>query len=340
MLIANPHKTDIIDKSSEVNEIFVIHYVLVLSIFLVFIRLIFHYLASRQTDILMNILFIIGLGFSILLLKKNKIFMTKIFFAIMFIVYSLILFSIRGLDMIPWIFIFPVGSILLFGVIGGLIWCFVYVLLASQILYIIWDSLILTFSLKMLIFESITVFFVSIVFASLYDYMVSHRIKKLVYTSNHDKLTGLFNRHFFYEYALKELQKSKRFGQNLSLLSFDIDFFKNVNDTYGHAAGDSVLKTLTSVIDHEIRKSDIFARLGGDEFVILLFNVDEASSLLFANKLLDVVRFTSFEFVDNVTISMGLSVVKDEDSLDSFIKRSDDALYEAKRQGRDKVCTV
>ena len=114
---------------------------------------------------------------------------------------------------------------------------------------------------------------------------------------------------------------------------FDIDFFKVINDTYGHHIGDLVLTNLSEAIHLHIRDSDTFARWGGEEFIILCPNTDEEHIIQFVEKLQDNIKKTNFLPVPSVTVSFGVTLFKSDDTIDSIQKRADDALYEAKRSG-------
>ena len=155
--------------------------------------------------------------------------------------------------------------------------------------------------------------------------------------ASRDKLTNLYNRHKFSELFALELERYKRHGTIFSLCIFDIDFFKKINDIYGHMIGDEVLVKLSSEISKNIRTNDVFARWGGEEFVLLLPSTTIQSALIFAEKIREIVEKISFTRNFNITISIGASEVTQGDTQDSLIIRADEALYESKRTGRNKV---
>jgi len=152
-----------------------------------------------------------------------------------------------------------------------------------------------------------------------------------------DQLTGIYNRHKFEELFILETERSRRFSQPLSLILIDIDHFKAVNDTYGHDVGDEVLKTLSDIVQEHIRKIDIFARWGGEEFLILSPNTDLNNIQNLAEKLRLAVENTSFPTVHHVTISLGISTFREEDTFSSLFKRVDQGLYYAKEHGRNQI---
>lgn len=151
-----------------------------------------------------------------------------------------------------------------------------------------------------------------------------------------DALTGILNREHFDISLEKELQRAKRYHTYLSLLMFDIDHFKEVNDKYGHDVGDQVLKRLSLLIRHQMRDTDIFARWGGEEFMIITPNELTASRLL-AEKLRHSIEETLFDTVGDITCSFGLSTYYEGDSVETITKRCDEALYSAKDAGRNCV---
>jgi two-component system, cell cycle response regulator len=157
-----------------------------------------------------------------------------------------------------------------------------------------------------------------------------------------DGLTQVFNRRYFVETLEREIGRALRYRRELSLIMFDIDRFKGVNDSFGHLAGDHVLKHLASVIKTRIRREDVLARYGGEEFAIVLPEIDNANCLPFAEKIRQIVERTDFKFENvriPVTISMGIATV-DGEVIDpqTLTKRADERLYEAKASGRNRVC--
>src|SRR5579871_4427531 len=157
-----------------------------------------------------------------------------------------------------------------------------------------------------------------------------------------DGLTQIFNKRYFLEMLERELSRAHRYRRPLSLVMFDIDHFKKVNDGFGHLAGDYVLKHLAQTVRSKIRREDCFARYGGEEFAIVLPEIDGGSCLPFAEKIRQIVEKTEFKFENvriPVTISMGIATVDAElTEPAALIKRADERLYEAKASGRNRVC--
>jgi diguanylate cyclase (GGDEF)-like protein len=155
-----------------------------------------------------------------------------------------------------------------------------------------------------------------------------------------DPLTGLYNRRFFYEALEKEVQRSARYGTTASLVLFDVDDFKRINDSLGHQAGDDVLRKIGSIIDGLIRPVDSFARLGGEEFGLLLPETSQLDALLAAERLRTAISRQAVLGDRRVTISGGVaSCPADATTLEELERKADTALYWAKRNGKN-LCAV
>lgn len=164
-------------------------------------------------------------------------------------------------------------------------------------------------------------------------------INKLLETqATTDALTGIFNRVKFDQALITEISKAERYNSPLSIVIFDIDHFKKVNDTYGHSTGDNVLIRLTRLVGVNIRKTDIFARWGGEEFVIQVPGVPLAQAVIFADKLRRKVEEFNFTEPRNLTLSFGVAAFQHGDNSTTLINRADKALYRAKESGRNQVC--
>ena len=156
-----------------------------------------------------------------------------------------------------------------------------------------------------------------------------------------DLLTGLYNRRYFMEYAQREFIRARRFNQSVSILFADLDRFKKINDTYGHAIGDDVLKRVGKVIQSHVRQVDLSARLGGEEFIILLIQGRGESLPNIAERLRHAIEKDTLEVNGQqipYTISIGVTSLQPEDkSIQDVIDRADEALYRAKKNGRNQV---
>lgn len=173
---------------------------------------------------------------------------------------------------------------------------------------------------------------------------VNERLKesnqKLEELSNTDVLTGVYNRRKLIEVIEAELNKGARYGNTCSLIMFDIDHFKNINDSHGHQAGDRVLKSVSLATKNAIRETDSIGRWGGEEFIVLLpeTELNEAKSV--ATKLQLRIKQLSFAPLDlTVTASFGVATYNKHEDCDTFIHRADEFMYQAKENGRDQVIT-
>lgn len=157
-----------------------------------------------------------------------------------------------------------------------------------------------------------------------------------------DALTEIPNRLAYEKKADEEIARWKRFGNPLSLAVWDIDFFKKVNDTYGHKAGDKVLKTIAQLLNGRIRETDFLARFGGEEFVMLLPGTKQEETLRLVNDLRTKVEKCGFHYHGDsvkITVSCGVSCFGEGDTLETVFERADKALYKAKENGRNQ-CVV
>lgn len=162
--------------------------------------------------------------------------------------------------------------------------------------------------------------------------------KRLVHLAVTDPLTQIYNRLKFNNALDIEIQRATRHKRIFSLMMFDIDHFKDVNDSFGHEVGDETLKTLTNIVSRHVRVTDTFARWGGEEFVILVVETPAEGGRMFAEKLRKEIEETSFGIAGKITCSFGVTQFKVTDDITSIIKRVDEALYEAKKTGRNRAC--
>ena len=157
-----------------------------------------------------------------------------------------------------------------------------------------------------------------------------------------DGLTGVHNKRYFLEFLEREIAVCQRHGHPLTLVMFDVDHFKRINDTHGHLAGDAVLKDLTARIRPRIRREDLFARYGGEEFACVLPSTALPGGVVFAEQLRTIIEGRPCPFEDQriaYTISIGVTTLHRETGVDtaSLIRRADENLYAAKRTGRNRV---
>ncbi len=174
------------------------------------------------------------------------------------------------------------------------------------------------------------------------DHLEESFQKQMLESAMRDGLTGAYNKRYFMDRLESEIQFSLRHNVNLALMIFDLDKFKDVNDTYGHLAGDNVLAAFAKSVQDSIRNEDVFARYGGEEFAILTRSINRNDVYNFAER----IRATTANLViesDNVripiTVSIGIATIPEDPALgpDDLIKAADAMLYQAKRDGRNRV---
>ena len=155
--------------------------------------------------------------------------------------------------------------------------------------------------------------------------------------ATYDALTNIYNRSKFNEVLDDEIVKAQFEEKDLSFAIFDIDFFKKVNDNYGHIIGDKTLINFATTIQKHVRGSDTFARWGGEEFVLALVGANEENAFKVVDNLRKIIEETKFLEIGNITCSVGITQLQKNDKVDDMIKRADDALYVSKSNGRNIV---
>nr|WP_244270888.1 sensor domain-containing diguanylate cyclase [Thioalkalivibrio sp. ALJ1] len=156
----------------------------------------------------------------------------------------------------------------------------------------------------------------------------------------YDRLTGVANRRYFESLLDREVQRAERYGQVFSLVMFDLDHFKDVNDTYGHAIGDAVLQDVTRVAGERLRSSDVLGRWGGEEFMVLLPGDGAETGARVAEAIRARVAGHAFPRVGEVTVSLGVAEFYAEEPRSELLRRLDEAMYRAKREGRNRVAVA
>jgi diguanylate cyclase (GGDEF)-like protein len=165
-------------------------------------------------------------------------------------------------------------------------------------------------------------------------------MKELENAAYIDGLTGIYNRKHFIELAYVDVERAQRLDQTIYTAMLDIDFFKKVNDTYGHAAGDMVLKAIAGIIQQTIRAYDLLCRYGGEEFALLILDINASEAFSLMERIRENIESTiiNYEGVNiKITCSIGLAEFLRTDTLESSINKSDEALYAAKKSGRNQV---
>jgi len=233
---------------------------------------------------------------------------------------------------------------------------FVIHLAPNQWLYMTIASIITsaTFVLRFLLFPDEIRFFdifsciiyiiIATVASCVYSYRVNYfkRIQyidrlKFLAMSQTDSLTGIYNRWKFNDELTRWIGYSKRYKTPLSLVIFDLDDFKQINDQYGHLVGDKVIVNTSQVISKAIRQSDVFARWGGEEFVLLLPHTDIQQAWELAERIRKLVAENTLAFGKRITCSFGLVSLREDDTEEILLHRADRLLYEAKKAGKNTI---
>jgi diguanylate cyclase (GGDEF)-like protein len=167
--------------------------------------------------------------------------------------------------------------------------------------------------------------------------LLHQQMSLMAYT---DPLTNIYNRLHFGHFLDAEIDRVKRYGGTFSIIFFDLDRFKEVNDEYGHLVGDDVLKRVAGIVEKANRNADIFARYGGEEFIILAPATDITGARIHAERLRNDIEKHRFSEINHLTCSFGVAEYEaDADDVTSLFRRADTALYNAKKLGRNRVET-
>lgn len=191
-------------------------------------------------------------------------------------------------------------------------------------------------TLFFLIFSAVTTI------SSVALYLKQRSVNEIIYRQAiTDELTQIHNRRSIFAILKQEMERAKRHNRPLSIVCFDIDHFKKINDTYGHQIGDRVLTLVTAIASEALRSEDSIGRIGGEEYLVILPETDIASAKLAAERLRRIIAQYDYSDIDakiNVTVSLGVTqYLGAEDRLEDAYQRTDDALYSAKADGRNQV---
>lgn len=162
--------------------------------------------------------------------------------------------------------------------------------------------------------------------------------EQLLKMATTDQLTGLCNRYKINEILSSEKNRNNRFGTYFSIILIDIDNFKTVNDSYGHLIGDSVLAEFAEILSSSSRVTDIVGRWGGEEFIVILPQTKKAEAAIVAKNIKDKIFSYNFSTVERQSASFGIAECTSDDDIKNIIKKADNALYKAKRTGKNRIC--
>lgn len=245
--------------------------------------------------------------------------------------------------------LYPIASFSIRGIKEGIIWTFTLLFILINI-YIQMSSL---YNIYSFLFFCIAYFMVSYllywyrhyelkIFTKIFQVNelkeeLEEKNKELKRIAVTDKLTNIYNRVKLDTVLEEEINRAQRFGHGFSLIIIDIDYFKEVNDNYGHQVGDIILVEIANILKYYIRNTDTLGRWGGEEFLIICPETKEDEVIKLANNLRKIVQENNFTTVGSKTASFGVTSYIKGDDTSSILKRADDALYKAKTTGRNKV---
>lgn len=208
---------------------------------------------------------------------------------------------------------------------------------------IIWIQYFFTLPHNLLVMDFFWLF--SVISFGLLIAFLLERSNRIIFLNNEslkelsmtDALTGLYNRRKLNESISFELTRCKEFKHSLGLMVLDIDFFKKVNDEFGHQLGDNLLIEISNIIKKSVRSTDLVVRWGGEEFMVACLETSKEDTLSIAEDIRVRIENSFFEEIGKKTISIGVSEYKSDDTIYSLIRRADEALYLAKENGRNKI---
>ncbi|WP_108060862.1 GGDEF domain-containing protein [Poseidonibacter lekithochrous] len=245
--------------------------------------------------------------------------------------------------------LYPIASFSIRGLKEGLVWTFSLLL----ILITIYTQMSFLYNVYSFIFFCIAYFMVSYllywyrhyelkIFTKMFQVNelkeeLEEKNKELKRIAITDKLTNIYNRVKLDSKMEAEMNRAQRFGHGFSIIIIDIDYFKEVNDNYGHQIGDCVLIEMAGLLKSHVRNTDTLGRWGGEEFLIICPETKEEGVLKLANNLQKTIEENTFSTIGSKTASFGITTYINGDNTNSMLKRADDALYKAKTTGRNKV---
>jgi diguanylate cyclase (GGDEF)-like protein len=238
-----------------------------------------------------------------------------------------------GMHAMFWIYTLPLLGFYLLGLSGGII--------MNTLMAIFFGVYMINFSPRFVRLDfiemDILLSYIVVAGLALYYEMQRHdHVRRLEHASSTDPLTGIYNRRKFGELFSAELDRAARYRLPLSLIIFDVDYFKQINDSNGHSGGDAILREITGLVGEHIRSNDYLGRFGGDEFMILTPQTDLEQAARLGEKLQELIASHRFAVTDaTVTISVGVTDWRQGEGLDQVIARADRALYQAKAGGRN-----
>ncbi len=334
------------DSAYDIRQIHLInafHFIGFLFLFPLGINALYHTLDALSFALLSVAIFLI-VNYYYLKISKNKVFASYIMATLFFVLFVYLVYT-GGFDNTGplWIYALPIISMFLLGFRVGLASMALFLMVLILILFVI-DIPLYTYDFKVRIILSLLV----VTFlASVYEYLQERTFsklhtlsKELEKVSYRDHLTQVYNRHGIHKKLQNICTRYQTENQNFSVMICDIDYFKKINDNYGHIAGDEVLKKVASEIKTIIRKDDLLGRWGGEEFLVVLPNATLDDAYKIGEKIRKSIAHTSFKYDEHtiaMTVSIGVAEKDNTRPVSDIIRQADTHLYSAKKQGRNTV---
>ncbi len=318
----------------------------------------FHYLpkgeyVSALFEIVTGTVFLVALVVFALTGRYMPVALLMNFNLFLVLVFLAITGGIKGTGLF-WIYSFPLATTFMLGIRVGLILSLLLILTILGI-YVFGEIGYIRVAYDLVtVRQAIASYIGVLIMAVVYNVVIDRYMKlvvqktveihdlnrKLKEIAEKDFLTGAVNRYKIYQILQIATETALETGRPLSLILFDLDRFKQVNDTYGHQVGDRVLKEVVTKVKETLRDTDIIGRYGGEEFLVILPDTPIGEAVKVAERIRKLIEATEFPEGFRVTISCGVSQLRPQDSVESLIKRADEALYKAKKAGRNRTEAV
>lgn len=357
IITSNASLKDDYERLRLINYLWIIFYGLLSA----FVFIIVNIITGKYPLIIADLIFLLGLITCVFYIYKN--YNPFIFYNLSSIIFTcLLIFLIYTQDnngtRILWCFVYPIANIFVFGNKVGVFWS-IFLIIIVNILILFLENIYYNFTFIVLftfIYLAITgiialmehhkhSYYLNLINKqALLEKEIKEKNKleeELIKLSQTDSLTGLLNQKHFWEFSQKEIERAIRYNTSICMAIIDIDFFKKINDTYGHPIGDRILKDLSIHLKKIIRKSDLLGRIGGEEFAFLFLNMDDSQTYKKLEELRLTINKLPFKIDGkniHITISIGLAkYTKEITSIENLYKKVDSALYIAKNKGRNCI---
>lgn len=288
-----------------------------------------NYLAGEKVLAAVTVFMLITLGFTATAFYLDKFQLGAITLFI-FVLMIVIAYSMSKLGIYGIFWAYPTVLFIYFGVFRRIAKIYTAV-------FFVYFTLLVFYLIEFgTAIRSVIALVITILFTNIFLNIIEHLQERLVEQSNRDPLTGAFNRRHLASNLEEALERKRRSDTPASILLFDLDHFKSINDDFGHAVGDRVLKEFVLLIRKRRRTLDKLFRIGGEEFLLFLPDTPESGAIRLAEDIRCSVSTTGFIENRKVSVSIGTSELNKDESVKTWVKRGDDALYKAKQGGRNR----